>query len=71
MFVRMDLLLRYSQKRNFFHFFEQKKQNFQKQGVFAPHAPPIYAPNQNYRFLIVVCIKGLLVIKKTATQNSM
>ena len=33
MFVRMDLSLKYSQKRNFFHFFEQKKQNFQKQGV--------------------------------------
>ena len=30
MFVRMDLSLKYSQKRNFFHFFEQKKQNFQK-----------------------------------------
>ena len=31
MFVRMDLSLKYSQKRNFFNFFEQKKQNFQKQ----------------------------------------
>ena len=30
MFVRMDLSLKYSRKRNFFHFFEQKKQNFQK-----------------------------------------
>ena len=29
MFVRMDLSLKYSQKRNFF---EQKKKNFQKQG---------------------------------------
>ena len=47
MFVRMDLSLKYSQKRNFFHFFEQKKkQHFQKQGVDAPHAPSprIYAP---------------------------
>ena len=32
MFVRMDLSLKYSQKCNFFHFFEQKKQNFQQQG---------------------------------------
>ena len=42
MFVRIDLPLKYSQRRNFFHFFEQKKQNFQKQGGVAPH--PIYAP---------------------------
>ena len=32
MFVRMDLSLKHSQKRNFFHFLEQKNQNFQKQG---------------------------------------
>ena len=32
MFVRMDLSLKYSQKRNFFHFFQQKEQNFQKEG---------------------------------------
>ena len=39
MFVRMDLSLKYSQKRNFF---EQKKQNFQKHGgggVDAPFPP--------------------------------
>ena len=41
MFVRMDMSLKYSQKRNFFHFFEQKRQNFQKQrGCCAPRAPP-------------------------------
>ena len=38
MFVRMDLSIKYSQKRNIF--FEQKKQNFQKQGGFrTPRAP--------------------------------
>ena len=44
MFVRMDLSLKYSQKRNFFHFFEQKKQTFQKQGVVMLHALPLFTP---------------------------
>ena len=45
MFVRMDLSLKYSQKRSFFHFFEQKNQNFQKQGGCRTlRAPIIYAP---------------------------
>ena len=54
MFVRMDLSLKYSQKRNFFHFFEQKKkQNFQKQGVL--RAPPIYAPdNRPSKFPLIL-----------------
>ena len=36
MFVRMDLSLKYSQKRNFL---SKKKQDFQKQGVDAPFPP--------------------------------
>ena len=42
MFVRMDLSLKYSQKCHFFHFFEQKKQNFQQQGGLTP--PPYLRP---------------------------
>ena len=45
MLVRMDLSLKYSQKRNFFHFFEQRKQNFQKQGgLMRPMPPPYLRP---------------------------
>ena len=43
MFVRMDLSLKYSQKRNLFHFFEQKTKIFKSREVVAP---PIYAPGQ-------------------------
>ena len=43
MSVRMDLSLKYSQKRNFFHFFEQKKPKFPKaEGCRAP--PPYLRP---------------------------
>ena len=42
-FVRMDLSLKYSQKRNFFHFFEQKKTKFSKAGGW--RAPlPVFTP---------------------------
>ena len=43
MFVRMDLSLKYSQKRNLFHFFQQKKTKFSKAGGLS-RSPPIYAP---------------------------
>ena len=39
MFVRMGLSLKYSQKRNFFHFFEQKNKIFKRRGVEAPPSP--------------------------------
>ena len=42
MLVRMDLSLKYSQRRNFFHFFEQKKNKiFKSRGL---SRPSIYAP---------------------------
>ena len=45
MFVRMDMSLKYSQKRNFF---EQKNKIFKSRGVDASHAPPrSYAPENN------------------------
>ena len=44
MFVRMDLSLKYSQKRNFLNFFEQKKTKFSKAGGLTRFSPPrIYA----------------------------
>ena len=55
MFVRTDLSLKYSQKRNFFHFFEQKNQNFQKQGgCRAPYLHPFLQSILlvNYSYLI-------------------
>ena len=58
MFVRMDLSLKYSQKRNFFHFFEQKNQIFKSRGVDAPHAPPprSYAPDD-----IFLCVTHIFL----------
>ena len=41
MFVRMDLSLKYSQKRNFFHFFEQKNKIFESWGIVAL---PLFTP---------------------------
>ena len=43
MFVGMDLSLKYSQRRNFFHSFEQKKTKFSEAGELS-RSPPIYAP---------------------------
>ena len=45
MFVRMDLALKYSQKRNFFIFLSKKNKIFKSSAVDAPHASPrSYAP---------------------------
>ena len=68
-FFRMDLSLKYSQKRNFFQFFEQKRQNFQKQGVDAPHAPLVFTPliilcnhlsSMRFDFVVLQCLYNFL-----------
>ena len=48
-FVWMDLSLKYSQKRNFFHFFGQKKNKIfnSRRLSRAPPPPPIYAPDSH------------------------
>ena len=46
MFVRTDLSLKYSQKRNFFHFLS-KKAKFSKAGGLTRLPPRIYAPGDN------------------------
>ena len=59
MFVRIDLSLKYSQKCNFFHFFEQKKQNFhnKQRGCRAPLFTPLHATIERiYSFNIGVFI---------------